>query len=515
MLVMQRTLLLLAVAAASGAYAADAPVKTDVPRKATIRAIEYQGDKLMRIRFSAFEKEGRTRYPLTTLDRSMVEVSFDQVEPKGIVRSLTTSGAALGETNRAIVVVFDADQVQPTRAAQPLRGEIADFISKVPAAYLAIGQVSDGQSKLIGQTTPGQAENIATFQREILASTAEGTQWSRDAALCFAAERFDAWDLSDFAHGDQKLVIIVGPERGPPQTPEAKACYSSLKKKGVQTMDVHWPSKDWPPAQAKGAPKPKKVKGFAHRVKTPLDLQPAFTNVVANLNTEYLLEVEVPEVPMAAQPLKVEVKIAYHDQPLSTGMWKYKTVIPELTPPPPPSANVPVAAPEKELAAAPPVDTTDPVAAAGIALVIAGTVLVAGAWAMRRKQTVACNGCGHRAKNSYSDCPFRAKNVVGSLVVLDGKHAGRTLALLSGDNVIGRSPRAMVPVDSRKISWRRHATLKIEGGKALYIPEAKRGVDRVNGWPVAEPRLLGVGHVIQIGERKLRFEAKPETRRSA
>ena len=125
--------------------------------------------------------------------------------------------------------------------------------------------------------------------------------------------------------------------------------------------------------------------------------------------------------------------------------------------------------------------------------------------------TTACNTCGHRVARDHNDCPFRKSECVARLVVIGGKFAGQTIPILKGETLIARYPRGMAGVKLRGkgIRWWRHGTIRLDGQKAIYTP-AKLGKDRVNGWLVTEPRLLGIGSVLTIGDQTVRFEVKPQ-----
>jgi len=126
-----------------------------------------------------------------------------------------------------------------------------------------------------------------------------------------------------------------------------------------------------------------------------------------------------------------------------------------------------------------------------------------------RMDSTACNTCGSRVQMDHSDCPFRKSECAARLVVVGGANAGQTIPVMKGETIIARFPKTGAAVDGKNIAWFHHATIRLDGQKALYSP-AKAGRDRVNGWLVHEPRLLGVGSVLTIGDQKLRFEVKPQ-----
>jgi hypothetical protein len=129
-----------------------------------------------------------------------------------------------------------------------------------------------------------------------------------------------------------------------------------------------------------------------------------------------------------------------------------------------------------------------------------------------RAKTTGCSTCGSRVYRDHSDCPFRKSNCVARLVYIGGPNAGQTIPLLAGATRLSRFGfrGAGIAVSGRKIDWFNHGTIIIDGSKAIYTP-VRFSRDRINGWLVNEPRLLGVGGVLRIGDQNLRFEMKPQS----
>jgi hypothetical protein len=98
--------------------------------------------------------------------------------------------------------------------------------------------------------------------------------------------------------------------------------------------------------------------------------------------------------------------------------------------------------------------------------------------------------------------------------VIGGPYAGQTIPIMAGGNVIARfnwsSEKAKVR--GRKIRWWNHGAIQLDGQKAIYTPSILSR-DRINGWLVHEPRLLGIGSILSIGDQTLRFEVKTQTYR--
>ncbi len=476
----------LALVAAFGL--APAAARADIRRGAEVRHVEYLGDRVARITFSAFEQELDVRYPLTTIGRESLQVELSGAPQGADIRSLMTVGSAPGNARRAMVMAFYGGALKQATAPQELRSSLADFLPKLPSRFLAVG-VSGGEGKqpidLVGESSPDGAENIVLFQRAILDAQADADGFARADGLCFAAERFAGWDLGDFQPNDQKVAVIVGVDRLAGEAPDA-GCAAKLAALGVRVFEITW-------TNALGATTG--GSGFNQRIKSPIDVAAALSNIAANLNGEYTLDVELPDVPKTAQPLTISLVVGYNGQALRAAPFKMTATIPELN--------------ERE-PVPPPVPPASPLPYAAGAVVGLTVLVLAGAWARRRLKNAECNACGRLVDKTHKRCPFRASDVAARLVVLDGPMAGRTLALRPGDSSIGRAPTSPVALGGRGVAWHRHGVITVEGNRVLYTPRRGAGVDRVNGWPVTEARLLGAGYVLQIGERKLRLEMRSD-----
>jgi hypothetical protein len=471
-----------------------------VKRTIEVRHLEYRGEGVARLFFNVLERDGDTAYPVSTLERSMVGVrvvGLDDAKAT-IVRSLTTVGSSPGAVQRATVVAFHAGTGVPDRGLSTLRAEISELLPKLPSAYLTVAAVDGDGARIVGAIKPGSADNVVAIQREILALDESGAAYDRDGALCFAAKRFREWGLADFARSDQKVAVVVGPSGTQAADGPGAACARELAARDVRIFEIVWGGDG---ARAKGD---RSGAVTTLRIKSPLDVSPALANVASLLNDEYIAETGLPPVPAELQPIALETLVRYHGESFHSETVRLPAVIPDLLPPPPAPPEVvgppkPAPGPERWVA----------IGAAAVVVVAASALGVR--HLRHRARTTTCNSCGRRVAKSYSDCGFRDKSVVARLVVLDGAHSGRIIPLRTGDNELGRLPWTRVPVRDRGVRWRRHGTLRIEGTKALYTPAPsgrRRRRDRVNGWPVTEPRLLGVGYVLQVGPRKLRFEAR-------
>ena len=93
---------------------------------------------------------------------------------------------------------------------------------------------------------------------------------------------------------------------------------------------------------------------------------------------------------------------------------------------------------------------------------------------------------------------------------------GGLVTLGEGEHLLGRHPRSVVPLDSETVS-RRHARLRISGGKAVLEDLRSRNGTFVRGERLAGPALLVDGEEFRLGSepftlRISRAPAFPDTR---
>lgn len=474
-------------------------------RGAVVQHLEQVEGRDFRFVVTVFEEDGALRYPITTLDRAHVKIVYPGTEiTDSAATSLALYDSAAAGVKRALIVAFHPGD---RKDAGEVKTEVADLLGRLSSPYLAVGLVGDGAETLLADVTPGRSENVTRLQQDILALGAEDSMPDLASTWCFAAERLRGWDLAGFGPGDQKIVVAVGPDDTSADGGAKGECLAELKAVGARVYRIGW-----------GAPRKRTADlgavlvgtgGFEHRVRGGADVHPALSNIVALLKHEYVVEFRVPDGVLPQQPLRVQPTFTYHGD-VFTATTRALPVVLENPPPPEPAK-----APEVVVEAPKTKRTVDPRAYAGAA-VGAVMMVVGGALAFRRlrqrARTTACNSCARRVEKNHKDCPFRKPQVFGRLVVLAGPNAGQTLPLFKGENKIGSAGNAGVHVRGRKVR-RRHATLTLDGTKALYAP-AGLG-DRVDGWPVTEPRLLGIGSVLHIGDQKLRFEARRDAARAA
>lgn len=490
--------------------------KITTQRVAEIFEVRHLENNKLRMIFSAQENNGIQRFPITTIDRSMIKVDFLNVSaPPADAESLMLNGSAVAEIRRAMFVGFSLHRKLRPRAIEEIRADVAELIRQLPSDLLTVAAISQDSARVIADVTPQNSDNINRITQGLQSLEPEGEGPAMADTLCVAAERFHAWDLGRFRKSDQKVLIMMSNPGDKPGTERFRAenCWRSLQDQGVRVYFVsfgdpsgvsHFDLTDV--AQESG--------GYTHRVSGPVEANAAVKNIIALLNNEYAVDFEAPPIAMEDQPLELKVRVVYHDAIFESKAHTLGFSSPELAVGA--KSQVAVDSESKGLSSGQnesiqaqivPVLTTI-LAVIGILLT---ALLVVIPFMRHRIKTTKCSSCDVRVLRDHSDCPFRKSTCVARLVYIGGPNAGQTVPLLSGVNGLSRFRiRAHTTVISgKKIAWLHHGTINIEGAKAIYTP-MKPSRDRVNGWLVSEPRLLGVGSVLRLGDQNLRFEMKPQ-----
>ena len=491
--------------------------KGAISRVANVLEVRHLEDKKIRLIFSAQENNGSQRFPITTIDRSMVKVDFMNVSaPPAEAESLMLNGSGGTELKRAMFVGFSLHRKLRARAIEEVRADVGDLIKQLPAELLTVAAISQDSARVIADVTPQKSDNINRISQQLQALEPEGEGPALADTLCVAAERFHAWDLGGFKKSDQKVLILLSTPGDAPGKERFRGqnCWRSLLDQGVRVFFVsfgdpsgvsHFNLVDV--AQESG--------GYAHRVSGPVEMNAAVKNIIALLQNEYVVDVTAPAISEDDQPLELKVRIAYHDATFESHLFDVGFVIPALARGATTDVNLPGGSADgdhgQQLSANSTVMFHGGLLALGITafLGIAGVIGVP--LIKHRAKTTGCSTCGSRVYRDHSDCPFRKSNCVARLVYIGGPNAGQTIPLLAGATRLSRFGfrGAGIAVSGRKIDWFNHGTIIIDGSKAIYTP-VRFSRDRINGWLVNEPRLLGVGGVLRIGDQNLRFEMKPQ-----
>ncbi len=489
----------------------------DDDRPATNRVVDvlevrHAENKKIRIIFSAQEVNGAQRFPISTIDRSMVRINFSNVSAAPAdVESLTLNGSAGAELKRAMFVGFSLNRKLKPRALDEIRADVGELLKQLPAEMLTVAAISEDSARVIADVTPQKSDNINRILQQLQSLDAEGEGPAMANTLCVAAERFHAWDLSGFRKADQKVLVMLSPPGDSPSTERFRGqnCWRSLLDQGVRVFFVSFgdvvgitPFDLSAVAQDSG--------GYVHRVSGPVEMNAAVKNVIALLQNEYAVDVQAPSIAVEDQPLELSVSVTYHDTTFESNVYNVGFVIPEL------GVSATSTGITKADSAGSEVESSDGAhqdnshffVIVGIIL-SAATAVVIMLILRRRGKKVSCSSCRSVVKPDHSDCPFRKPNCTARLVYIGGSYAGQTIPLPPGETVLSKMAlrRGSIPISGRGISWLHHGSIIIDGNKAIYTP-AKPARDRINGWLVGESRLLGLGSVLRLGDQNLRFEVK-------
>ena len=490
--------------------------KGAISRVADILEVRPLTDKKIRLIFSAQENNGSQRFPITTIDRSMVKVEFVNVSaPPADAESLMLNGSGSTELQRAMFVGFSLHRKLRSRAVEEVRADVGDLIKQLPSELLTVAAISQDSARVIADVTPDKSDNLNRIVQQLQTLEPEGEGPAMADTLCVAAERFHAWDLSGFKKSDQKVLIMLSTPGDAPGKERFRGqnCWRSLLDQGVRVFFVSF-------GDASGASYfnladvAQESGGYVHRVSGPVEMSAAVKNIIALLQNEYVVDVAAPPISKDDQPLELKVRVAYHDTIFESQVFNVGFVMPSLADGLSSAGEISGrehdGSNQEESREAEDFPTRSISIAFGLMAFLGLAGLGFAPVVKRRLGTVSCSTCGTRVARDHSDCPFRKPNCVARLVYIGGRNAGQTIPLLAGVTKLSRFGRrgSSISVSGRGIDWLHHGTITIEGSKAIYTP-VKVSRDRVNGWLVNEPRLLGVGGVLRIGDQNLRFEMKP------
>jgi hypothetical protein len=464
-----------------------------VTRDLRVRHAELLDNGSLRIFASASELQDKIAFPLATLDRSAFQL-YTNVDGDVPLRpsSLSTFATLTPPQRRALVVAWQESEDMPLRLAAEIRKAIAEVLPEARMDLLSVIAGGGGVVKELARITPSESENLKAIQRTILDSVPLGPDQGPTQLLCAAADRFEEWRPGGgWSPADQKVLVGVFGLGDPSIVDPARTleCWRRLEALGVMTNIVSFdtgvdgaPAVKHEPLLAGG--------GHHHQVRSPLDVYPALSNVLARLNDEYVLDFPLPDYAGMIRELVVELKASYHGNVLAA-----KEIRLEL-----PIIQTAV------VSAGPHWAEITGMGTIILVVVLSGLVLW---WKIRaRARTVECSLCASRVQRDWSDCPYRSAECKARLVVIGGPNVGVQYALKLGENSIGSSASSSVRLAGGSGARRNHGTLTINERRAVY--DGAIGQDRINGWVVWEPRVLATGSVIRIGSCHLRFEAKPE-----
>lgn len=477
-------------------------------RIADVIDVRHLGGHKIRVIFSAQENDGTLRFPISTIDRSMVRVDFTNVSsPPAEAESLMFNGSPGVELRRATFIGFSMHRRLKGRAIDELRADVTDLIKELPSESLTVAAIAQNSARVIADVTPQKSDNTNRILQQIQTIEPEGDGPAIIDTLCVASERFRSWDLGAFRSSDQKVLIILSTPDDSKELDRfrGEACWRSLLDQGIRVFFVSFG--EWANstkfelsdvAQDSG--------GHVHRVSGPVEMNAAVKNIIALLKNEYVVDLTAPSIPLPDQPLELKVRVSYHDNMFESNVYSLGSIIPDLAIA---FNSMPGGINGSHHDGA----RLERASLLWIVLVVL-IVIVLGVLKFFnvRAKKLLCSTCKWHVLRDHSDCPYRKPSCVARLVYIGGPFAGQTIPLLNGENKLARGfwYTSGTKVFGSNIDWFHHSSITIEGSKAIYSPK-KLARDRINGWLVHEPRLLGIGSVIKLGNQNLRFEAKSHT----
>ena len=446
----------------------------------------------------------------------MVKVEFTNTStPPAEAKSLLLHGAGGNDLRRAMYIGFSLHRKLKADAIEELRSQVGNLLKELPSELLTVAAVSQDSARVIADVSPENGDNVNRILQQLQSLAPEGEGPALADTLCVAAERFHAWDLSPFKKSDQKILVVISNPGDSPSVERYRGqnCWRSLLDQGVRVFSVAFGQQLGKQSFDLTNIAPESG-GYVHRVSGPVEMNAAVKNVIALLKSEYVIDVDAPDIALEDQPLELKVRISYHDEVFESANYNVGFVIPTLSKLfSPVQSDAEIRQNEEATALA---EAEAQYARWSRLILIAVSILgiVFGSRFIRkylkhRHETVECNSCGERVTRDHSDCPFRRPDCAARLVVIGGALAGQTFPIMKGETTISRFSSNGIKIKGRGIRWWGHGTIMLDGHKAIYTP-SKFGRDRINGWLVHEGRLLGVGSVLTVGNQKLRFEVKPQ-----
>jgi hypothetical protein len=489
--------------------------KGAITRVAEIQQVDHLEDHRIRVIFSAQERDATLRFPITTIDRAMVKVEFTNTStPPAEAKSLLLHGAGGNDMRRAMYVGFSFHRKLKANAIEELRSQVGNLLKELPSELLTVAAVSQDSARVIADVTPEKGDNVNRITQQLQSLAPEGEGPALADTLCVAAERFHAWNLSQFTKSDQKVLVVLSSPGDSPSVERYRGqnCWRSLLDQGVRVFSISF-GQEFGKSSFDLTNVAPESGGYVHRVSGPIEMNAAVKNVIALLKSEYVIDVDAPDIALEDQPLELKVRVSYHDEVFESPVHNVGFVIPTLSKLFSPNNQASESRRDEEAKALADAESERMhwiriLAISVIIIALVFGVRFAGRSLKRRRETTGCNSCGSRVARDHSDCPFRKPDCVARLVVIGGPYSGQAFPIMKGETLMARFPTSGIKVRGRRIRWWNHGSIRLDGQKAVYTP-AKAGRDRINGWLVHEARLLGVGSVLTVGDQNLRFEVKP------
>lgn len=468
-----------------------------IQRTVRIRAYEVFQERKLRVYAIVDEADGNGRYLLNTLDAKsfrLVDESPNELplEPMSLSTFATQSPAA----PRVTGVVFEANQAFLPQQFNSIRSAVASFMGGFRSDLLSIHASTQEKSSRVAWSAPGQSENPRAIQKSILETERLAGNSGVRAGLCAAFDELK--DVSDsFPDAQKNLIFVSGPAgSGGNGWLQTRRCVINASDDGFRVFWVRLrdSSQQLGPFDAALETAVEKSGGFVSKLRTGSDPVAALNNIRSYLDDEYVLEFDATAVKPYSDTIDLKLTTSYHGNIYKSPNVQFEGFVALPEP-----EDVAKAEELQRLAAAKERET----------FYFLGAIVVFSAFLvvfLLKRRSVGCVTCGFRVSSTFQDCPFRSAKCFGRLSVVQGPALGMEFPLFSGENTFGTSGSNTIHWADKKMS-RKHGKIVITKRKALFIP-TKGAHSRVNGMIATEPRLLGSGTVLRVGESMCKIDLK-------
>ena len=306
--------------------------KGAITRVAEILEVEHLEDHRIRVVFSAQERDATQRFPITTIDRSMVKIDFTNTSTAPAeAKSLWLHGAGGNDLKRALYVGFSLHRKLSARAIEEMRSDIGLLMKELTAELFTVAAISQDSARVLADVTPEKGDNVNRILQQLQSLEPEGEGPAMADTLCVAAERFHAWNLAGFKKSDQKVLILLSSPGDSPTTERYRAqnCWRSLLEQGVRVFSVQF-GQEYGKSNFDLTSVATESGGYVHKVSGPVEMGAAIKNVIAILKNEYVIDVDAPDIALEDQPLELKLRLSYHDENFESANYNVGFVIPTL-----------------------------------------------------------------------------------------------------------------------------------------------------------------------------------------
>lgn len=491
---------------------AGAAVSGTLKRKLTIRAHEVFEQRKLRVYAIADESDSEGRFLLNTLDsRAFKLFGNDPKEAPLDAASLSTVATKSPAIPRETAILFESSQSMPQQKSDAVRKAVVAFLNGFRSDVLTVRMGNDEKNIRLAWISPSQSENPRALQRAILDSPAVAGAQGITSPVCSGIRDLNVLGDQNPAVLVQRNIIIVSEEHSLSSkgSAELRKCLGEAVDYGARIFWVELKQSAGDEAAKTDLVRPhlsesgnskiisaavEKSNGIRIKIAENADPTPAFVNFRSYMDDEYILEFDLTRFRPYSDVIELELVASYHGHVLKSGFFKAEGFVAQPSP-----EDLERTAQLQEIRR-----RREMMNLLMIFLLVSGTGILM--WYWLRKKAHVCQDCSFVVERNFSDCPFRNNKCYGRLSIIHGPMTGKVFPLFSGDNSLGRSRSNTIRLKGSGIQ-RMHAKIVLSKRKALLTPLKTCGV-RVNGVLTTDPRLLGSGSIIRVGDAVCRLDFK-------